>query len=54
MIYEQLNGVGRPLDQSPPLDMVHLYSTGMLSYAAQMLKTLALQISSGIGVITLR
>ena len=54
MLYEQFHHVGRSLAHSPPADVVHLYSTGLLSYGAQMLKTLALQISAGIGVVTLR
>jgi len=54
MIYEQLSDHGKALSHITPLGWVNLSSTGLLSYAAQMLKTFALQISKGIGVLTMR
>lgn len=54
MLWEQSTGVGEPLSAISPLAMAQLYSTGLLSYLGQMLKTLALQLSRGVGVLVFR
>ena len=54
MVWEQSVDGGQRLATVSPLGWVNLSSTGLLSFFAQMLKTLALQISKGVGVLVIR
>jgi len=54
MIYEQHTGVGQSFDDLSPSELAIMCSTGILGYLAQLLKTIALQLSHGLGVVIIR
>lgn len=54
IIYEQVQHIKYALGDLQPIHNLQLYSMGLISYGALMLKTLALQLSKGVSVLIMR